>query len=293
MLENHVLWASASSFMNDRQEMATGLQLFSDLMKNHSHEVDEQVRENFTYMVRSALNVDRHRTYIACASREPDSLTMWRNYTGGEVGFAVALDTSRRLRMRRQRPLTQQHLESSGFHDGESAALIRGWANDGSPGFHWADSIYDLSAQRKSVLESLRTIEQTALARATGRRGSHHELEAMHEATQLVARLKHPAFRDEAEVRVVCTAPMHADVTFLKHRSSRFGPVPYIELGIPLDSTKAVVDHPEPMENLPIIGIAVGPAPYQEEAFVGVRELLRTLGREDIPVVRSQIPFRS
>ncbi|PJI52021.1 hypothetical protein CTI14_49610, partial [Methylobacterium radiotolerans] len=53
------------------------------------------------------------------------SLTMWRNYTG-EVGFAVALNGLLPLRMRRQRPLTEEMISSLGILDETERQALRG-----------------------------------------------------------------------------------------------------------------------------------------------------------------------
>ena len=100
-----VLWASATGFMNDVNELKTGQAVFEELVANYVVNVDEKIRGNFTAMVKTAMIHDSLRTFVACASRQPDRLTMWRNYTS-EVGYAVALDGKKPLFMRRQRPMT-------------------------------------------------------------------------------------------------------------------------------------------------------------------------------------------
>lgn len=69
--------------------------IFCNLLKTHAGDVDADVRGRFNIIVRDALNVSSYRTFIACASLQPDRLTLWRNYTG-EVGYAVALDGNSR-----------------------------------------------------------------------------------------------------------------------------------------------------------------------------------------------------
>lgn len=61
--------------------------MFRELVETHLEEVDSHIWESFSYLVETALQNDRYRTFIACASKEPDNLTLWRNYTGSEVGF--------------------------------------------------------------------------------------------------------------------------------------------------------------------------------------------------------------
>ena len=103
---------------------------------------------------------------------------------------------------------------------------------------------------------------------------------------------KHPGFEDEREKRTVCWSGPHTDLVYLKHRPSAYGVVPYVELCLPKDSKSLPSERPEAVLDLPILGIAVGPTPYPEEAAIGVRELLRGAGRESIAVIPSKVPFR-
>ncbi|MEA5457312.1 hypothetical protein SPF06_21555 [Sinomonas sp. JGH33] len=287
-----VLWASAMAFMNDSQEMHTGKAVFDKLLETHAGEVDPHIRENFSYMVQAALRNDRYRTFIACASRLPDSLTMWRNYTS-EVGFAVALDGTKPLLMRRQRRITEKMIGAVGYHGEESRQLVRELAANGSADFAWTPAVYDPAEQYKSAYAALRGIEATALARAESREMDRHELDAIADAAKVLPTFKNPAFRDEAEMRIVCGTGIHVDLMHLKHRPGRYGMIPYVELGIPEDRSQGLEDEPEPMADLPITGVVVGPTPYPEEARVGVLELLRSHGHETVPVIESRIPFRS
>ncbi|PJI51283.1 hypothetical protein CTI14_63525, partial [Methylobacterium radiotolerans] len=57
---------------------------------------------------------------------------------------------------------------------------------------------------------------------------------------------------------------LHVDLMYLKHRPAHLGLIPYMELGLPLDHQSDFGDKPEPMGRLPILGVVVGPARYQE-----------------------------
>lgn len=131
MLQDNVLWASSAAFMNDRHEL-TGDALFRDLFNRHINEVDPRINGGVQFALQSALRTDRYRTFIVCASKAPDNLTLWRNYTGPEVGFAVALDASQPLSMRRQRPLTEETIQQLGYLNEEDNQELRKLAAQGS-----------------------------------------------------------------------------------------------------------------------------------------------------------------
>ncbi|WP_059390195.1 hypothetical protein [Arthrobacter sp. Hiyo1] len=292
LVGGNVLWASATAFMNDLREMHTGKTVFDRLLETHAGDVDANIQEEFNSMARTALRNDRYRTFIACASRLPDSLTMWRNYTS-EVGFAVALDGTKPLLMRRQRRITEKMIAATGYQDERSKQLVRELAANGSAEFEWSPAVYKPEEQYRAAWAALRGIESTARARAEGREPDKHELEAMADAAQVLPTFKNTAFQDEAETRIVCGAGMHVDLMYLKHRPGRYGMTPYVELGIPENPAQKLGDQPEPMRALPITGVVIGPTPYPEEARIGVLELLRSHGHENVKVIESRIPFRS
>ncbi|MEZ2392067.1 hypothetical protein AB6813_21495 [bacterium RCC_150] len=292
LIGRKVLWASATAFMNDLQELHTGKAVFDKLLETHAEQVDSCIQEEFNSMVRTALRNDRHRTFIACASRLPDSLTMWRNYTS-EVGFAVALDGTEPLFMRRQRQITDKMIAALGHKNEKNKQLVRALAATGSAPFEWTPAVYRPEEQYNAAWAALRGIEATALARAGDREPDKHEFEAMADAAKVLPTFKNPAFQDEAEMRIVCNAGMDVDLMYLKHRPGRYGMIPYVELGLPEDHMQKLGDEPEPMRDLPITGVVIGPTPYPEEARIGVLELLRSHGHENVLVVESRIPFRS
>lgn len=257
-----VLRASAMAFMNDLQEMHTGKVVFERLLSAYGGEVDSRIKSNFDAMVRRSLFGDRYRTFIACASKRPNSLTMWPNYTSG-VGFAVALDGNKPLLMRRQKPFTEKMISALGYHDEDSKQIMRERAAIGSAEFTWASVVYEREEQHRLAWAALREIEATATARAEGRTPERHEFEVMGAAARVLPTFKDPAFRDEDETRIVCDAGMHVDLMYLKHREGRYGMIPYVELGLPeAPRAKDFGDGPEPMLDLPITGIIVGPTPY-------------------------------
>ncbi len=270
--------------------------MFRELVQTHLKEVDADIRADFSFLVETALQNDRYRTFIACASKEPDNLTLWRNYTGSEVGFAVALDGRKSLLMRRQRPVTEKMIDPLGFLEEEDKQLVRDQAAGVSGQFGWSPAVYFRAEQAKIAWEALRGIEAAALPQTEGTEGTVLENDWLHAFANVAMAFptfKNTAFKDEAEMRIVCGAAIHADLMYLKHRTGRYGIIPYVELGLPEDPLRDLGDGPEPMGELPILGVAVGPTRYQEEAIVGVKELLRSHGHQTIAVIGSRTPFRS
>ncbi len=92
-------------------------------------------------------------------------------------------------------------------------------------------------------------------------------------------RLKHPAFEDEKEFRLIRLA--NGDKTRLKFYPKNNIFVPYIPVDMIVSGT-----------HLPIKEIIVGPMPHQDIAVEGLIGFLESKGQGDIVVKASKIPYR-
>jgi hypothetical protein len=292
VIRENVLWASSTAFMNDRHEMRTGAELLRNLLERHKGYLDTGVLADLESMLRYATSQDPYKTFVACGCKDPNNLTMWRNYTGPEVGFAVGLDATKAMSMRRQRVMTEEMVDKLGFLEQDSKQEVFENALRDLGSFPWRDAVYNPESQIEIAWGRLRELESASVARSNGEWADRHELDVMSDIYNELQTFKHPGFEDEREMRVVCWAGLHTDLVYVKHRASRYGIVPYVELCLPADSKNNSSNEPEPVQDLPIVGIAVGPTPYPDEAASGVRELLRAAGRPSMAVIPSQVPFR-
>ncbi|WP_460455394.1 DUF2971 domain-containing protein [Arthrobacter bambusae] len=294
IIKENVLWASSTAFMNDHHELRTGADLLNGLFERHKHDLDPRILANVHSMARSATFQDRYRTFVACACKDPNNLTMWRNYTGPEVGFAVGIDTTKPLSMRRQTAMTEEMVDKLGFQDPYDKQEVLDNERLDLGSFAWREAIYDSEKQRNIAWGRLLDLEKVAVARLNGQQAQRDELDVMYDLYEELQTFKNSGFVDEREMRVVCGAGLYTDLVYVKHRPSRYGIVPYVELCLPAADAMGVptTERPERVQELPIVGIAVGPTPYPEEAATGARELLRRVGRENIPLIPSKVPFR-
>lgn len=291
IIRDNVLWASSTAFMNDRHEMRTGANLIRSLLGRHESYLEPRVYSDVEQMVYYATSQDRNKTFVACACKDPNNLTMWRNYTGPEVGFAVGLDVSRALSMRRQIALTEATFDHLGLA-AETRQDLLDHAHRDLGSFIWREAVYSHERQVQIAWGRLKELESVSLAKSGRHHAERPELDIMSNIWDELQTFKHYGFEDEREMRVVCWAGLHTDLVYLKHRPSPYGVVPYVELCIPEDPTSIPMNGPEAVRELPIVGIAVGPTPYPEEAATGVVELLRSAGRNSIDVIPSELPFR-
>ncbi|WP_160318916.1 DUF2971 domain-containing protein [Arthrobacter sp. ERGS1:01] len=292
ILKNHVIWASSAAFMNDRQELSTGPELLVKLLDFYKNELDPRIVEDVLYLANATALTNRPKTFVSCACNDPDSLTMWRNYAGSEAGFAIGINGSIGLNIRKQRAFDESMMD--GFQPPNAYESRASEVEAiGAEKFSWQPALYNLEAQAEVALHALRRFEKIATERLDGLNQSEAELDVMSETAQALQVFKHPAFRDEKEQRIVCGTSPHLDGPFIKHRPGKYGIVPYVELGIPAPRQGSGDQGlPERMNKLPIEAIIVGPTPYPKEAESGVFDLLQRSGYGEPPIRHSQVPFR-
>jgi hypothetical protein len=215
-----------------------GQDLLRDLFERHKSHLEPRVRQDVESMVRHAVSQDRYRTFVTCACRDGNNLTMWRDYTGPEVGFAVALDTTKPLSMRRQKAMTVPMVDKLGIPDVDDEKSRQTVIEDahGSLGtFEWRQAVYEPEKQVEIAWGRLRELVDSAEARSKRQQGSRHELDVMADINSELQTFKHSGFEDEREMRVVTWTALFSTLVYVKHRPSRYGIVPYVELGIPAD----------------------------------------------------------
>lgn len=303
ILVTHTLWATASPFLNDRQEVLLGGRMVVERLLEVGAEQGHPLTESLAARVRESSEQGegpgRGGAYILSASSSPDSLAMWRLYGGARESYAIGLDP-------------QAPLAALASHEVE-LPLGR---SDGGYLRHqgWQAVRYRPDDQRALVDAALGHLGDlsTTLGPMMAIQPEPGEepdlppdleakvepfLEALQEAILLI---KHEGFADERETRyavVLLTTPgpagQEAEARLLSYRASAYGIAPYLRL-TGADPSAAggdgtiVVTAPAP---LPVRAVAISPSPNGEEATASVRQLLLAHGY-DVPVIRSSIPFR-
>ena len=253
------LWATDLRFLNDEQELDYArdqLSLAVDALSNpaadpgHSlHHTEESFGKAFdTYkeLILKDLESYGFPVYAACFCESGDLLSQWRAY-GADHGYAIEL--------------AREPLEA---------------AADGLPGDsrnHMLTQVHyghEAAAAVMSIAQQ-HVVQDTNL----GSPGVHAHLMAAR-LTALLAGVKHPAFRQEREWRLIAgfESPGWEEVKF---RSTEVAIVPYIEVGFPRSA---------------VLSIRVGPGRHTQLREQGVRRLLRSC-QLDVPITISDIPLRA
>ena len=227
IIRENVIWASSTAFMNDHHEMRTGAELFRSLFDRHKNHLEPKIHADVQSMVHYATSQDRDMTFVACACKDPNNLTMWRNYTGPEVGYAVGLDMSEPLSMRRQRVLTEEMIAHLGLEDESKQDLFTHARRDlGS--FTWRETVYQQERQVQIAWARLRELESAAVTKSS----RQHSKGPSSPSCRTYGTSSRPSSITGSKTNekcVLCAGPgWPGSIIYLKHRPSLYGVVPYV-----------------------------------------------------------------
>lgn len=286
ILRNNVLWATASPFLNDAGEVTLG----ASMLKRELHrraEFEPVYREFLPLLDREPPEpgVADHGPspgtfFILSAARDRDLLAMWRLYGGHGESYAIGLDAQTPLaaladeapensdwliQNRRWRPVR--------YEDAEQQALIDAVFDDLPEEVQLFRRHQDAGAYPQQALQQL-----------------DHLRDDMEAALMLI---KHLGFIDERETRycvgVHPTPRQDVPAGLVSHRPTRYGMAPYLRLTGAGDTGAAVTTT---TGALPIRALAISPSPNGVASQTSLAGLATTCGYPDLPVIRSQIPFR-
>ena len=264
IVESHSIWFSDYSYLNDESELIHGVGIVSEVIENLLRTGPSNDAQNLLEAWLDSISKDLPRICIASFSGDSDSLTHWRNYGSIALGFNPQLIS---------------------IH----AYLARMGAVE-----------YDLNTQRQLVevflhhlLQAyLRDIENNALDRISD---VYHRTEQL---LELVAFFKDMPFQNEQEFRLAYLEhPQFIDRGLesppIRFRQKGNRLIPYISSS---DLCSLTIDERRETNRetgeLGICEIVLGP---EEDDLVarGIREFLDSNGMDEIPINRSNIPYRS
>jgi hypothetical protein len=267
IVQSQTLWATNADFLNDAQELQFGRRELHDALHKQADALsppdDESGGPNYARatVMRSAadqlfpggLYAQRryHAVYVACFCEKPDLLSQWQRY-GGPGGYAVGL---RAFEIGLERP-AEPGPRSEQFGPIEEAS---------AEGPRLVKVRYGNTAMGNAIAKVLHTIAP----RPVGHPGADGYARAQSIVLPALAGIKHPAFYEEREWRLVVVTDQHKPC----FRPSPLGVTPYISLRYPRDAITEVI---------------VGPGAEQDLREQGVKLLVG----EEVDVRSSGAPFR-
>jgi Protein of unknown function (DUF2971) len=261
IINREELWASDARYLNDSRELRESQRIIEPFLRGTRYERLIKAIETQTISLSARGYQEPISTHVVSFTKAFDSLSQWRGYTAPGPSFAIAFQRQR-------------------------------LAEVAAPGFILRDCAYTDQQRQEAVRESL-----SALDKITWGSGSSH---AAYEATQvmhaqiLAARVKHIAFAEEKEVRLI--EEPHFAAGGLKPGKDDFFQrgslvVPFVRVSIRSDEK----DKP-----LPIDTILVGPTPHPELIMDLVEQFVEPLARgsdskvgQVIEVHNTAIPYRN
>jgi hypothetical protein len=259
ILRGAKLWATDLRFLNDEQEADYALgQLRSALADMRNPAIDPNhpaharaqdfggVFAEYENLMLEELVSPKFPVYLACFCESGDLLSQWRAY-GSDHGYAIEFDTAM--------------LDS----------VVKGL--DGYPPSRMLERVhYGHEAAVSLVSTAIGEVSQDS---NLGHLGVHAHYMALR-LTALLARIKHPGFREEREWRLIAGFE-YEDASLVRFRSSPIAIVPYIEVSFPREA---------------VLGIRVGPGRHVAVRQEGVRRLIETFGR-GVHISSSELPLRT
>lgn len=261
------LFATNTAFLNDRQELAYGVDLvLGTLQEIDTSGLQQGSRDFLAGLTAEDCAVVRRwlgenlTLFVTCFCEESDLLSQWRAYgeAGVQGGYAIGL--------------------------GNDRGPAQAWVQSVGHGLDLRRVIYDEVRQVDLTLGLLRSLLALLDANPGGNQSAFARglVDGLRE---IASWCKHPAFAEEKEWRVVY-ARMEDNTPFdLKFRAGHGVVIPYVEL--PLHGMVG-----NDAARLPIREIKVGPVPDLAMASRGVDDLLKNSGRANVPVTASLAPLR-
>lgn len=203
-----MLWATASGYLNDREEVSMGYRRLQDELDSRVDAGDEFAAQLLRHAREDDVDCSGPSPssfFILSAAQHWDLLAMWRSYGGAGESYAVGLDPSATLRV-----LCDPGAWAVGGAGVTHLARQRSW----TPVRYCPEGQRELAAAVFDGMED----EVAALRARSAREGMttreavlETRAETLDDIEQALALIKHEGFHDEREVRhtTVLLGPEH------------------------------------------------------------------------------------
>jgi hypothetical protein len=239
MISNREVWATGSNYLNDPTEVSFAAAVLAGALRARLEgEASDRERAEAaldllsTYTDPHSPDQDHEdRPFITAFSRSDQSLTLWRLY-GGRNGFCIGFDESRLLQWTgHDFPAS----ESNGLAVMESEKFDALQAN-----YHLSANIEDVSYGDLHVAPILAEIMAVPL----NLEQPHLHKELLRTAMNRLSSIKHAAFSDEREARLIVREKHHHAVDLDVRASASGALVAYRKVVFPFEAVQSITMAP-------------------------------------------------
>ena len=255
IINNSSIWATLIRYMNDAAEYQLGFDIcgksVQELAKLYQGKPETQMLD----VMRTALwSKERMNVCVTSFSTHDDLLSQWRGYAGGAAGFCLGFDTQ----------------------------MLRDAATANNPKFNLAECIYEADARQKAVDDLVRVFLRLKTYESDDQVDQDDQEEFVRFQSvfpRLAARIKHEAFREEAEWRLISEDGVNSNRLQFRPGPSMLVPYASISLGANCEA---------------LTSITIGPTAHPKLAGEAVETLLMSKGIAHRVVLRqSRAPYRA
>lgn len=292
IIENNVLWAGQLSHMNDADEIEYGRQILELSIRG----LEEEHGDTVTTKALRILGESREQsesltqsTFSLSASRNPDNLSLWRNY-GGSASYALGLSRQQELvpfvSEEDVNEFGRKPMESKdGFWDTFNRVvkpaqnLSRGWID-----VTYARELVVVEPRSRQLLDACKPGEDSEV----------FQFASAVSMFETLGTIKNPTFSAEEEIRQLFN--VKPPLAFLKFRPTRRGLNPYIEITSKPDNWNTfelgITGVATRTSKLPIQSICISPHGHVPQAVQTLKVFLERHGYANVKIVKSVSSFR-
>ena len=272
------IYASDSRYLNDSTDSAYLYDFLEDYIAQRISEGTGHDQEYYKKLSSALKTVRMSEVFVTSFSEDEDSLSQWRAYSPGGLGFSIGFDAASLItahvpdpKTGRSNSVTSSLRKITYLKDG--ASLQEELLNDGK-------SLGVALASLTFPTDSIDPIGATAALLAV-----------------TAPTFKHDAFRDEQEWRLIllnASGQMSA-----KERERRLfygeglGPMPGKQFRAGKSMLVPYVEaEPNTTEGYSIKEVIVGPTPHPELSIKSVEAFFQSLNHAEVTVRPSKVPYR-
>jgi hypothetical protein len=243
IIQNRELWATESNYLNDSSEVSFASTALVALLKERVERgaTGDELRtaqNAIAFLERSYIDPNtlhqyfEDRAFITSFSRSDQSLTLWRMY-GGRNGFSIGFDEERLVDwIGHNYPSPDDRVDAS-VEDGERLDALE--AN-----YHLEARIQEVSYGAAQVESILDDVMRMSLEDAR----PHVQESRLREILKRLSGIKHEAFADEREARLVLQTQGHHAANPSIRVSASGAMVAYRKLVFPFEAVRSITIAP-------------------------------------------------